>query len=428
MSVQQLMSQAEQAKQQSLWSDAVQCYMKVLEMSPGHQPAKEQLGWCLSLDKKYQQAINVFQELAQSQPQIAKWPYMIAYQYHEQEQWQDAIKWYEKSLAVSPDYIVVLYRKGYAHFKLAQVGDSLRSFERCRILWRALPEGPLKERDKKNCAKAAYHQAELLIENPRKIERAFEGAIRLLGEAIQLDPQNHNAHYLLGKALLENNQAAEAIVAFQESDRLKPNQDYVLDRWGKALAKLKRIEEALVVYQRIPVNLRKDYILRNIGEIQFQRADYQDAILTLKQALQKNSRNHYGHYYLGLCYQRTNNWVLAVRELREAIHLRQKIYDVPYPEAQAVVDEILSAHPEAAHSSPTTVTRHQGKVVKYVEDRGFGFLQDDNGQQIFFHIKDFPRDEKIDVGMYFEYEEGVGDKGPKAIKIRRINSVGHKVS
>jgi len=393
-----------------------------LQESPDNQPAKEQLGWCLSLAKEYKRAIEVFQELDQSQPQSAKWPYMIGYQYHEQEQWQEAIKWYEKSLSLNPDYIVVLYRKGYSHFKLKQVREALQAFERCRALWHALPEGPLKEKDKKNCVKAAYHQAEVLIENPYKVEGAFEGAIRLLGEAIQLDPQNHNAHYLLGKALLENKEAEQAIAAFRESDRLQPNQDYVLDRWGQALAELKRYEEAEQVYQRIPPSQRKGYVLRNLGEMQFQRGEHQRAISTLKQALQKDSRSHYGHYYLGLCYQKMSEWGLAVRELHEAIRLRQKNHNVPFPEAQKVIDEILSEHPKATNAPQTTSTRQRGKVAKYIKDKGFGFIQGDNGAQIFFHFKDFPRDEKIEVGMWVEYEEGIGDKGPKAIKAKRVYS------
>ena len=96
MNVQQLLEQAKHAEQEKQWAQAIELYSKVLQESPNNQPAKEQLGWCLSLAKDYKRAIEVFQELARGQPQSAKWPYMIGYQYHEQEQWREAIKWYEQ--------------------------------------------------------------------------------------------------------------------------------------------------------------------------------------------------------------------------------------------------------------------------------------------------------------------------------------------
>jgi len=419
VSIQQLLSQAEQAQKQNQWTQAAELYSQALQESPDNQVAKQQLGWCLSRAKEYEKAIAVFQDLIQCQPESAKWPYMVGYQDHEQERWREAVNWYDKSLTLNPDYIVVLYRKGYAHFKLGEVGQALQAFERCRKLWHALPEGQLKEKDKKNCAKAAYHQAEVSIENARVVEGAFDAAIRLLGEAINLDPDNHNAHYLLGKALLENGQPEKAIEAFQEADRIQPRQDYILDRWGMALAELKQYDNARKIYERIPSYQRKDYILRHLGEIQLQEGDYQNAIKTLKLAVQKNGRNHNAHYLLGMGYIAIGNWVLAVHEFREAIRLRQKHYNVPFPEAQKALDDVLSQHPETANL-PQINTRQRGKVIKYFDDKGYGFIRGDSGE-IFFHVRDCPRDEKIEAGMIVEYEEGIGDKGPKAIKMKFVH-------
>ncbi len=420
MSIQELLSKAEQAESGERWIQAAELYSQVLQESPDHQIAEERLGWCLSRAKEYGKAIVIFQGLAERQPQMAKWPYMIGYQYHQQEQWREAIDWYGKALVLNPGYIVVLYRKGYAHFKLKQIGEALQAFERCRKLWHALPDGPVKEKDKKNCAKAAYHQAEVSIENSRIIEGAFEGAINLLGEAINLDPNNANAHYMLGKALLENGQAEKAIVAFQDADRLQPNQDYIIDRWAQALAKLKQYDDAENLYARIPPFQRKDYILRNLGEIQFKKGDFHHAIDTLKQAVQKNGRNHNAHYLLGASYRAIgNSWGLAVSELREAIRLRKKHYNLQFPEAQKLLDEVLNQHPEVVNILQKD-TRQRGKIVKYFEEKGYGFIQRDGGD-MFFHIKDCPREQKIEVGMMVEYEEGKSDKGPKAIKIKILS-------
>ena len=88
MDVQQCLAQAKQAEQQKQWSQAAELYTKVLEVLPDHQSAKGQLAWCLSRAKEYSQAISVLQDLAQRQPEVAKWPYMIGYQHHEQQKHQ----------------------------------------------------------------------------------------------------------------------------------------------------------------------------------------------------------------------------------------------------------------------------------------------------------------------------------------------------
>jgi tetratricopeptide (TPR) repeat protein len=348
---------------------------------------------------------------------------MVGYQYYDQQRWGEAIQWFEKSLAINSEYIVALYRKGYAHFKLEQVGEALQAFTRCRSLWYALPENSNKEKDKKNCAKAAYYQAKVLLDNPYKIQgNVLEEAIPLIRESIELTPQNADCHYLLGKVLLEIGQVEEAIGCFQNADKLHPNQDYVLDRWGQALAKLNCLDEAEKIYLRIPPKRRKDYILRNLGGIQFQKKDYQQAIITLQQAIQKNRRNHNGHYCLGSCYQAVGEFGLAVQEYREAIRLKKKYYDGAFPEVQKVLDDLLALHPEAEKMAHQVNQR--GKIIKYFDDRGFGFIETNTGDQLFFHIKDCKCKENIEIGMYVEYQQIMSNKGPKAISVRRVKQRG----
>lgn len=72
MSIQQLLSQAEQAQKQNQWTQAAELYSQALQESPDNQVAKQQLGWCLSRAKEYEKAIAVFQDLIQCQPESAK--------------------------------------------------------------------------------------------------------------------------------------------------------------------------------------------------------------------------------------------------------------------------------------------------------------------------------------------------------------------
>jgi len=63
---------------------------------------------------------------------------------------------------------------------------------------------------------------------------------------------------------------------------------------------------------------------------------------------------------------------------------------------------------------------HTGKIKKLVRDRGFGFISDTDGREVFFHQSSI-LDVKFDVlneeqAVEFEIEQS--PKGPRAINVR----------
>jgi len=63
---------------------------------------------------------------------------------------------------------------------------------------------------------------------------------------------------------------------------------------------------------------------------------------------------------------------------------------------------------------------HTGKIKKLVRDRGFGFISDTDGRELFFHQSGLI-DAKFDAlneeqTVTFEVEKS--DKGPRAIDVR----------
>lgn len=68
--------------------------------------------------------------------------------------------------------------------------------------------------------------------------------------------------------------------------------------------------------------------------------------------------------------------------------------------------------------NPIEPERHHGKLVKWDDSRGFGFVEpSDSAKSIFVHIKDIrPGERRPVVGDTVYYEIGVGNQGkPKAI-------------
>ncbi len=64
----------------------------------------------------------------------------------------------------------------------------------------------------------------------------------------------------------------------------------------------------------------------------------------------------------------------------------------------------------------------KGKIKKLIQDRGYGFITAENGQDIFFHRSaivgtDFSA---LDEGTSVEFNSEIGPKGPRAVNVKII--------
>ena len=64
----------------------------------------------------------------------------------------------------------------------------------------------------------------------------------------------------------------------------------------------------------------------------------------------------------------------------------------------------------------------QGKVKRLVSDRGFGFIEDGRGDDLFFHHSavEGATIEELREGQVVDYEVGRGPKGPRAESVRVV--------
>jgi cold shock protein len=62
---------------------------------------------------------------------------------------------------------------------------------------------------------------------------------------------------------------------------------------------------------------------------------------------------------------------------------------------------------------------HEGIVKKLVRDRGFGFINDTDGREIFFHKSSLveTRFEELTEDQAVEFDVEKADKGPRAINV-----------
>jgi CspA family cold shock protein len=62
-----------------------------------------------------------------------------------------------------------------------------------------------------------------------------------------------------------------------------------------------------------------------------------------------------------------------------------------------------------------------GTVARWLDQRGFGFIKGEDGKDIFVHHSDIEGKNSLREGEKVEFEVTVGDKGPRAVKVKPIS-------
>ena len=158
----------------------------------------------------------------------------------------------------------------------------------------------------------------------------FAAADKWLTRSLQMEPGDAQAWYYLGRAKYNENRFAEAIAAFEESSKRSANTVQLEENLGLAYAGLGRIEEAIAAYKNAMAlqanSPKKDpgpYI--DMGDLLLDQNRPEDAIASLRRALEIAPRNSKAHELLGKGYARLNQLALAQSELEAAIQLTPRI-------------------------------------------------------------------------------------------------------
>ena len=156
-------------------------------------------------------------------------------------------------------------------------------------------------------------------------------AIRNLTRAIETNPNNHDAHYLLGIIRLGRGEYTEAETHLQETIRLRRNGNpsglaAVENNMGVLLIHQKRYDEAIAILEKSSnevMNKEPWLAFGNLGWAYIETGELDKAIEMLKRAMFDQPKYCVGLYRLGQAFYMKKDYETAQTHLSSAIAVQE---------------------------------------------------------------------------------------------------------
>jgi tetratricopeptide (TPR) repeat protein len=267
------------------------------------------------------------------EPDRAQPFYCLGYVFYQEQDWITALRWFEEALRIYPNYLVCLYRKGYALYAYQKPRKSIEPLERAAELYRGSQNEDFRRRNAKTAMKVLF-----LLARARYRTRDFEEALRLLQQLFREDEKGFinpwDKHYALGKSLAALGREEEALAQLKRALDPRHPQPYVLDQIGRVYQQLQDFSGALDYYERALKIRRKSYILFNRAMTLLAMGKTGPAVRDLHEALKRDRLGKHKMYLeLGKINLDQNKAVEARFYFESAIRFKQETYGADYAEA-----------------------------------------------------------------------------------------------
>jgi tetratricopeptide (TPR) repeat protein len=261
----------------------------------------------------------------------------LALHHHTVGRLREAEKIYRQILAVDPQHVDALHFLGVLAHQSGQHEDSLKWINQAIDLgaggdaWNNLGEA-LRALDRREEALAAYRKAiELEPDNAEAHsnlglmlieEKKFPEAAQVLQKALALNPSLPSAHYNYGLVLRQEGKLDDAISHWQRALALQPRQKLALNNLGAAYTE-KWNPDAAITMLRDAIRLDPDFAEAhaNLSTALLGQKKYDEAIAAARRAVELQPKRHETHNALGMALFGAKRYDEAVEAFRDVLQL-----------------------------------------------------------------------------------------------------------
>lgn len=409
------------------WDDAI-TFLNSINISLNDE-LQERLAWCYSRTERYSEAIAIYDVLLQRQPENAKWQYSKGYQYYAQKDYLQAVQYFEKALEFYPNYFKVKYRLAYAYLQLAGIEKQWTK----DVFWKAIKQlndahdifkqyTPVeREKNKSTYADICALHGKTIANSAKYLDKAIE----LLKCSLDLK-QDDDVKYQLAKAYYAKKDYSQALKELPQNNRLPY---YVSELKSQILADSNQIDEANNILLNLLRFRRKDYLYQRLAYNYLAIANLEKALDYALLAVKTDFRNYKNYLICGQVYMAQKQYKTAINYFEQSRTKKQTQYHTDVPEAVAFIDEIMKITQNSpTDTKPNLSLRNEddnikklGRIIKYNNERGFGFVKDEtSGMDYFFHISQFDKSQLPEINLLVKFETAKTNKGEQAIKLEYV--------
>lgn len=299
---------AKEMFRQKHWSDASVGFETCETQNPGKTDALLYRGKALVNLQQYESAAVALQAYAMSNPQSADAAYLLAFIAFRQDKPAESLQLFSAAAKISPPSANDLTIAALDYVLLKQYSDA------AHYLQLSLQMNP-------DDVEARYHLGRV-----RYQQNQFDLAIAAFQEVIKRDPANVKAYDNLGLSLEAKNQIDAATAAYKRAIELDEvaasHSDQPYLNFGSLLSKSNHIDQAIPLLARAaeiaPREFRTHY---ELAKAYFDSTQWELARPQAEKAVQLNPKDSSGHYLLGRIYQRLGRKELANEEFQKTSEL-----------------------------------------------------------------------------------------------------------
>ncbi|HOX57158.1 MAG TPA: tetratricopeptide repeat protein [Candidatus Paceibacterota bacterium] len=240
----------------------------------------------------------------------------------------EAIRYYEKAIHLTPEKDDAHSSLGYAWFKKGDLGKAIREYNQ------ALRLNPTDAEAHNNVGYVLFRQGQ-----PAE-------AIRHFDEALRLKPDYPEAHDNLGAVLAGQGRYAEAAVHFREALRFQPDSPGTRQKLERAVAIGEKLERAAAPYREALQSNPGDARARGeLGRVLLEAGQIEEAMIHCGEAARLTPENPEAQYQLGAVLARKGEAEEAGRQFELALRLEPAFVAAHY--ALGIVRQQQGRTPEA---------------------------------------------------------------------------------